>query len=310
MVTVTDLHKSFGSTVAVDGISFSVNPGEVVGLLGPNGAGKTTTMRMITGFMSPDSGTVTVDGITVTDHPTDAQAVMGYLPENNPLYRDMLVSELLDHSCALRGIVGGAKTEAVDYAVAAGGIADVYHRSVGELSKGYRQRVGIATALIHRPKILILDEPTEGLDPNQRNEIRKVVRELGRRHTVIVSTHVMQEAEAVCTRMIIVNHGRVVADGTAAQVARMAGSRRTLVVEVEGDRVDQLLKTLSGVKVTGIKKGAGRRMTATLLPEPGREVQPELSRLAASEGWTIWRLEEEKRDLEEIFRTLTGGESV
>ena len=194
MLTVQRLTKSFGSTKAVDDLSFSIAAGEIVGFLGPNGAGKTTTMRLIAGYLSPDSGKILIDNKPVGEEGSDARRHIGYLPENNPLYRDMLVSEFLTLSADLKGIPSEKRAEAFDFAVRAVDIGDVYYRPVGELSKGYKQRVGMAVALLHRPSILILDEPTEGLDPNQRTEIRTLIKSLAKDRTILLSTHVMQEA--------------------------------------------------------------------------------------------------------------------
>jgi ABC-2 type transport system ATP-binding protein len=191
MITVKNLTKKFDSFKAVDDISFSVEKGEIVGLLGPNGAGKTTTMRMLTGFLSADAGSIKIDEIDIEKDPVTAQKKIGYLPENNPLYKNMQVAEFLELADQLHQIKEADKKEALDFAVKAVGIEKVYYRSIGELSKGYKQRVGIAAALIHRPEIIILDEPTECLDPNQRAEIRQLIKDLSKEHTIIMSTHVM-----------------------------------------------------------------------------------------------------------------------
>jgi ABC-2 type transport system ATP-binding protein len=213
MIRVQNVSKAFGSVQAVSGLSFDVDQGEIVGLLGPNGAGKSTTMRMMTGYLSPDSGDVLLDDVSVVTNPIMVQQQIGYLPENNPLYPDMLVSDLLSYSAQLKNISPETKEEAIDFAVKSVSIEDVYYRPIRELSKGYKQRVGLSVALLHKPKILILDEPSEGLDPNQRTEIRSLITSLAKHHTIIMSTHVMQEVEAVCNRMVIISNGTLVADG-------------------------------------------------------------------------------------------------
>lgn len=313
-------------------MSFEIDTGEVVAFLGPNGAGKTTALRLITGYYAPDRGDVTIDGIPVLERPTDAQRHIGYLPESNPLYKDMLVSELLTLSANLKGIPKRERRAAFDFVVGAIGIDDVYYRPIGQLSKGYRQRVGIAVALIHRPRILIMDEPTEGLDPIQRGEIRGLIKTLARDHTIIMSTHVMQEAQAVSSRVIIVNRGRVVADGSAAELARTATSDRVLVAEIEGTGVAKVLRKMDGVASVACENvsrddepvaadsesGDGAqgstttvavtatqpRTRATITLVEGEEIRPELARIARERAWVIWHLSEVEQKLEDTFNQL------
>jgi len=305
MIEIEGLTKSFGTVRAVDNISFSITRGEVVGFLGPNGAGKTTTMRLITGFLSPDAGTVKVNGIPVETNRIEAQRYIGYLPENNPLYRDMLVSEFLNLSADLKGIPPQKRKSTFDFIVDAVNIGDVFYRPISQLSKGYRQRVGIASALIHDPPVLIMDEPTEGLDPNQRTEIRALIKRLARDHTIIVSTHVMQEAQAVCNRLIIINKGKIVADGTSEELSRSAGNKKVILIDIEGRSVEPLIRDMEGVEELRIEAVEGERVRARVITDRSTEIQPELSRLAASHGWIIWKLAEEEHKLEEIFHRLT-----
>lgn len=305
MVTVEHIKKSFGNITAVDDLSFSIEKGEIVGFLGPNGAGKTTTMRIITGYIAPDEGTVTVEGIAVSDKAEDAQQVIGYLPENNPLYKDMLVADLLSLSADLRGIKKDKRAHALDFVVTAAGISGIFYRPIRELSKGFSQRVGIAVALLHQPRIIIMDEPTEGLDPNQRAEIRALIKTLARDRTIIMSTHVMQEAAAVCNRLLVIANGKLVADGSLKEVMQRARGERILVVEVEGKQVADSLSSLSGVKRLDVSSKRGERIAAKLLLDSSASVQPELSRLAHQNNWTIWHLAEEERSLEDVFRELT-----
>lgn len=304
MLTVQRLTKSFGSTRAVDDLSFSIAAGEIVGFLGPNGAGKTTTMRLIAGYLSPDSGKIIIDDKPVGEEGSDARRHIGYLPENNPLYRDMLVSEFLGLSADLKGIPPEKRSEAFDFAVHAVDIGDVYYRPVGELSKGYKQRVGMAVALLHRPSILILDEPTEGLDPNQRTEIRTLIKSLAKDRTILLSTHVMQEASMLCNRILIIHHGKLVADGTPNELAKKAECRSSLIVEAEGAGIEAALKKLSGVTDVVIQRLEGERIRATLTTN-GDELQPQVLALAHANGWKIWRLAEEEQKLEDIFHSLT-----
>ena len=305
MIAVDAVTKRFGPITAVDDLSFSIDTGEVVGFLGPNGAGKTTAMRLITGFYAPDSGTVTVDGIPVLERATDAQRHIGYLPENNPLYKHMLVSEFLDLSADLKRIPRRDRRDAFDFVVDAVGIDDVFYRPIGQLSKGYKQRVGIAVALVHRPRILILDEPTEGLDPIQRGEIRALIRSLAADHTIIMSTHVMQEAQAVASRVLIINGGRLVADGSAEELVRGAAGARVLVVELEGKGVAKALGQITGVADVSSESGKSGRVLAHVTLEEGAEIRPRLSQLARERDWTIWRLHEQEHGLEDVFHTLT-----
>lgn len=305
MIRVHELRKTFGHITAVDDLSVEIEPGGVVGFLGPNGAGKTTAMRLITGFYAPDSGTVEIDGIPVHERPIEAQRTIGYLPENNPLYKDMLVSEFLSMSADLKGIPRSQRLEAFDFVVDAVGIDDVFYRPLGQLSKGYKQRVGIAVALVHKPRILILDEPTEGLDPIQRGEIRSLITALAADHTIIMSTHIMQEVQAVATRVLIINKGTLVADGTAAELSRMARSERIVTFEAEGRQIERQLRRLDVVQHLDVEPVSGQRVLATITTGEDADVRPELSRLAREGEWTIWRLQEQEHKLEDIFYQLT-----
>jgi ABC-2 type transport system ATP-binding protein len=307
VIALNNVSKSFGPTVAVDDVSFTVDRGEVVGFLGPNGAGKSTTMRLITNYLEPDSGAVLIDGADVREDPVEARRRIGYLPENNPLYADMLVSEYLRFVADLRGVEGNGPDGALDDAVGATGIAEVYYRPIGELSKGYRQRLGLAAAILHRPDFLILDEPTEGLDPNQRQEIRKLIREIGKEHTVLLSTHVLPEVQETCERIIVIHRGKIVADGTTEELLAQARGVRTVVVElkVEGDGVDAALAEVAGVKRVADRKEREGRVRYTLAVESGRDPRPEIFELAKEKGWVLWELHEERGSLEDLFSRLT-----
>ncbi len=220
MIKIENLVKAFGAKRAVDGISFSVERGEVVGFLGPNGSGKSTTMRMITGYYAPDSGRVSVGGHDVVDSPLEAKRLIGYLPENAAAYSDMTVRGFLEFAAELRGLSGGAKRTAVGRAVERCFLASVLHQSIDTLSKGYRHRTCLAQALIHEPEVLVLDEPTDGLDPNQKHEVRNLIKELGKSKAVVFSTHILEEVDASCTRAIIIDRGRIVAQGTPDELGR------------------------------------------------------------------------------------------
>jgi ABC-2 type transport system ATP-binding protein len=242
MIKIENLAKSFGAKRAVDGISFNVERGEVVGFLGPNGSGKSTTMRMITGYYAPDAGSVSVGGHNVAESPLEAKRLIGYLPENAATYPDMSVRGFLEFAAELRGLTGGAKRKAVARAVERCFLASVLHQSIDTLSKGYRHRTCLAQALIHEPEVLILDEPTDGLDPNQKHEVRNLIKELGRTKAVVFSTHILEEVDASCTRAIIIDRGRIVAQGTPDELGRPLDEvfrRLTLPDTATPDKVKQ-----------------------------------------------------------------------
>ena len=306
LLTLTDVAKRFDGVTAVDGVSFTVDRGEVVGFLGPNGAGKSTTMRMITQYLEPDQGAIALDGTPIGDAGRDAKRRIGYLPENNPLYGDMLVSEYLEFVGRLRGLVGAEARGAIDEAVTATAVTEVYYRPIGELSKGYRQRVGLAQAILHRPDLLVLDEPTEGLDPNQRVEIRRLIMELGKARTVMLSTHVMGEVQHTCSRILVINRGKIVADGPVGTLMAAASGVARVVVEIAGAGVIAGLRALKGVKGVEEHPATDGRTSATLLVEGG-DVRPEIFRLATQQHWTMYELHQETRDLEDVFRQLTGS---
>lgn len=224
MIQVDQLTKTFGTKRAVDQLSFTVQKGEVLGFLGPNGAGKSTTMRMITGFLPPTSGDATLCGLSITDHPTAAKTKIGYLPESAPLYNDMTVIGFLKFCAEVRGISGAARHEAVESAIETCFLGPVARQSIDTLSKGYRHRTCLAQALLHDPEVLILDEPTDGLDPNQKHEVRQLIKRLGTTKAILFSTHILEEVEAACTRAVIVDRGTIVADGTPAQLIDQSGT--------------------------------------------------------------------------------------
>ncbi len=246
MIRASALQKNWAGVNAVAGVSFEARPGEVLGFLGPNGAGKTTTMRILTGFVPPSSGRVEVCGIDLATSPRDARRRIGYLPESVPLYPEMRVSEYLDYRARLKGVPRRQRRSFIADAVAQAGVGDVERRIIGQLSKGYRQRVGLADALAHRPEVLILDEPTDGLDPNQRRNMLKLIGELGKERTVILSTHILSEVEAVCGRVVILDRGRVVAEGRPSELAR-TGLHLLVVARGPRETLEAALRALDGV---------------------------------------------------------------
>lgn len=307
MIELINVKKSYGETLAVNELSLKIGEGQVVGFLGPNGAGKSTTMRMITGFLAPDAGSVTVNEKSVLENPAAVKSLIGYLPENNPLYEDMLVCDFLRFTQRLRGVPSNG--EAIDLAVKQTGIESVFYRPIGELSKGFRQRVGLAQAILHQPEILILDEPTEGLDPNQRVEIRNLIKEIGSKRTVILSTHVLQEVRGTCDRVIIIDKGRLVADADIETLMTQARGAKRVIVELEGADPVKKLKSLEGVVGVdlGPAPGGGRRRL-TLTAAGDVELRPRLFEMAKENDWTIWELFQEEISLEDVFRDLTLGQ--
>lgn len=303
MITVERVTKRYGEVLAVHDLSFEVERGEVVGFLGPNGAGKSTTMKMITGTLQPDEGAVLFDGAPISEDLQAAKRRVGYLPEANPLYEELLVAEYLEYVAELRGLSADQTRSGISDAVDETDIGAVFYRPIGECSKGYRQRIGLAAAILHRPEVLILDEPTEGLDPNQRVEIRKLVGSLGQERTVLLSTHVMQEVEATCSRLVILRRGELAAEGTAKDLiaSRTGGARYT--VEVAGDGVAEALGRLGTIASTEVVDG---RVRVDLVASGPDELRPAIFEAAKREGWTLWELHKEQASLEQLFRSLTS----
>lgn len=305
MITVEQVTKRYGTLTAVDQLSFEVDRGEVLGFLGPNGAGKTTTMRMLTGTLEPDEGSVLFEGRPITDNLREAKGRVGYLPESNPLYEEMYACEYLEYVSDLRGMGSAEITGAISDAVDETGIAEVFYRPIGELSRGYRQRLGLAGAILHRPEILILDEPTEGLDPNQRVEIRRLIANLGKERTVLLCTHVMQEVEATCSRLVILSRGKLVAQGSVQDLLATRSGRARYVVEAEGEDIPGALATLPGVSSHQVEKVDGRTRVQLEAVEE-EELRPRIFSLAREKEWTLWELHRERASLEDVFRQLTS----
>ncbi len=320
LLNLQGVSKRFGPVTAVDEVSFTVDRGEVIGFLGPNGAGKSTTMRMINQYLEPDAGEILFDGQPLSTVSMEAKRRIGYLPENNPLYLDMLVSEYLGFMADLREIFGADRLEAIDRTVATTALESVYYRPIGELSKGYRQRVGLAQAIMPQPDLLILDEPTEGLDPNQRLEIRHLIESLGQDRTVMLSTHVLSEVQHTCTRLLIINEGTIVADGAVDDLVARASGSVEVRVEARGAGVVAGLKALDGVQQISETHdhGDGRvaethdhgdgRVAATVVADQAHDVRPAIFDLAKANGWTLFELHQRTRSLEHLFRELTVSE--
>lgn len=301
MITLTDVTKRFDGVPAVNGISLKITTGEIVGLLGPNGAGKTTTLRMITGVLPPSSGTVTINGTSMRTHDRLLKRSIGFLPENNPLYDDVTVEEHLRFWSHIKRIPKERQSEAIRFVVQHTGIAEVYYRPVSELSKGYRQRVGLSQAILTKPDFLVLDEPTEGLDPNQRREIQQLIQSLGEKRTVIVSSHVLSEITKICTRVIIIHKGKIVADDTPQHLQYSGGSGRIVETEIQGKNVTAALKALKGVKAVTSEKN--NRYTI----ETGKsvDIRKDIFQSAVKNKWILLGMHQKEIALEDVFRELT-----
>lgn len=310
MIELQNLTKSYGGVKAVDGVTLSVPKGQILGFLGPNGAGKTTTMRMVTGYMPPTSGTIVVDGLTMEKDSLAIREKIGYLPEMAPVYSDMNVLDYLHYVCALRRIapdrIGPRVKEVVDRC----GLGSVLGKDVGQLSKGYRQRVGLAQAIIHNPEILILDEPTAGLDPNQIVEIRALIKELGREKTVILSTHILSEVQATCTRVIIISNGKIVADNTPEGLQAGLSGRTVLMVTMKGsgDGAMAKLKSLSVVDdVRNVQTAKSGESKLRIESVPNQDIREAVYKLAVAENWTLLEMIPETQSLEEVFHKFTAA---
>ncbi len=308
MIKVHNLAKAFGAKRAVDGISFSVERGEVLGFLGPNGAGKSTTMRMITGFIPPTEGTVTVGGFDVVENAIQARRLIGYLPENAPAYTDMTVFGFLNFAAEIRGLRGDAKKKAVQRAVEMCFLESVLHQSVETLSKGYRHRTCFAQSIIHDPDVLVLDEPTDGLDPNQKHEVRGLIRRMGEKKAIIFSTHILEEVDAACSRAIIIDRGKIVANGTPAQLRQRSESAGAVTLRVSGitaAALNQKLTQLSTVKRTAILNEETTRVTVRVFPRANVNGMLASSIADAAQGWHIEELHTEEGRLDDVFRSIT-----
>ena len=308
MIRVENLFKNYGDVRAVRDISFQVNDGEILGFLGENGAGKSTTLKVMTGYLSATSGNVFVDDMNIAEDSLEIRKRVGYLPELNPLYGEMIVYDLLSFIATIRRMEGRAFRQALERVVEQCGLAGVVHRAVQECSKGYKQRIGLATAMLHDPDILILDEPVTGLDPNQIVEIRELIRSLGREKTLIMSSHILQEIEATVDRIIIIHHGEIVADGLREELMSSFRGQTQLTLEVrqaEDESVQGLPEQLQGVALSGTAENNGSR---TLLLEYDRNTDPreQIYYYARDHGWVILEMSQARVQLEDVFRNLTG----
>lgn len=307
MINVQNLTKRFSGRTAVDGISFQVQPGEIVGFLGPNGAGKSTTMRMLTGYLPPTSGSAEIGGHDVFHDSLKARREIGYMPENVPLYEDMRVGEYLSFRAALKGVKIRSVRSSVDRAMEYCGLGEVGKKMIGTLSKGFRQRVGLADALVHRPRLLILDEPTNGLDPNQIRQVRSLITQLAGEHTILLSTHILSEVQMNCRRVIIINKGRIRADNTPEILAENLQSSGTVTVELQAGpaQVEEKITALTHVRRFAATDAGGGWHRYELRVEPGGEVRVAIADLAKAQSWPLRELTQHTATLEDVFVELT-----
>jgi len=299
-IITRDITKLYGSQLVLDNVNFTIGNGEIVGLLGPNGAGKSTLMKILTGYIPPTSGTASISGHDVLSDSMEVKRIVGYLPEHNPLYLDMYIKEYLEFVAGIHKLGKESKSR-IREIIEKTGLGPEQNKKIGMLSKGYRQRVGLAQALIHNPEVLILDEPTSGLDPNQLLEIRELIKGIGKEKTVILSTHIMQEVEAVCSRAIIINLGKIVADGSTAELSDIQ-SHDIVTVEFETPTTEKLLLTVPGVA----KAVKVNDLLWKLEANPGVDIRPKLNKFAVENNLTLLSLHREEHKLEQVFQELTG----
>jgi ABC-2 type transport system ATP-binding protein len=311
LVEADRLRKTFGAITAVDDISLRVTQGEVLGFLGPNGAGKSTTMKMLTGFLEPDSGSARIGGLSVADHPKEAKARIGYLPEGAPAYGDMTPWSFLGFIAELRGYSGEAKSARVHAAVSRTGLDTVVDQRIETLSKGFKRRVGLAQAILHDPPVLIMDEPTDGLDPNQKHHVRNLIKEMARDKAIIVSTHILEEVEAVCTRAVVIDRGRIVADGTAEELQRRMPDHNAVALKVEAARAGEIadaVASLAGVERVDRKTAADGKILLRAIPKAGAAIAADVAGLLGARSLPVLEMYVERGRLDDVFRQITTHE--
>ena len=305
MIEVSNVSRIFGTFRAVNDVSFSIPTGQIVGLLGANGAGKTTTMRMITGFLKPTSGTIKIDGTDITENPVESKRKIGYMPESAPLYGDMIVDDYLRYIARMQQQDENVK---VPLLCRECGLEEVMHKNIGELSRGYRQRVGLAHALMNDPEILILDEPTSGLDPNQVEDVRALIKEIGKTRTVIISTHILSEVEMLCSRVIIISGGKLVADSPTDQLRTRYGNAAVVRVNANATeaQLSDSLKGIDGIQSLSFEK-AETGATALIAIQGDTEIRPAVAKAVLSSGYDLYELSLQRNSLEDVFHILTTG---
>lgn len=304
MISVTNLSKSYGNVKAVDNISFNVEKGKIVGFLGPNGAGKSTTLKILTGYIPPNEGSIEIAGINVVENSLEARKKIGYLPETTAVYKNMKVLEYLNFVADIREIPKEKRREYMDYVIYKLGLNKIAYKTIKILSKGFKQRVGLAQALIHKPDILILDEPTSGLDPNQVVEIRELIREIGRDKTVIFSTHILQEVEAICDDILIINRGKIVASGTKHELGRDGRDFVDIVVKGKHDNITEILK--QDENILNVRKGPYDETSSCYEVEAKKDIRESIFNLSKENGLVLLEMKRRTANLEEIFKKLTS----
>lgn len=314
MISVSQLTKAYGQTLAVDRVSFEVPKGEIVGFLGPNGAGKSTTIRMLTCYLAPTSGGATIGGFDIFHQSKQVRSIMGYLPESTPLYGEMRVEEYLNFRGQLRGMNRSDRTRRIDYVIDRCWLGNVRKRAISHLSKGYRQRVGLADALLHNPQVLVLDEPTAGLDPTQNRETRKLIKDLAGDHTVMLSTHILPEVEAICTRAIVITSGRIVAQGPLDDLRKSRKMNARVVIECKApsEELKSALERVAGVRDVELidnKEGGPGYAIAAIRPKEGYDVREEAARTVIGKGWPLREISLEHATLEEFFVQVTARQA-
>lgn len=301
-ISLDSISKKYGEQWALKKVSFQVHSGEIVGFIGPNGAGKSTTMKIICGVLPPSAGTVKVNGLSSQEHPMEIKRIIGYLPENNPLYHDMYVKEYLAYAAGLYGIKGRQASLKIDEIIDMVGLTMERHKKIAALSKGYKQRVGLSQALIHDPEVLILDEPTSGLDPNQIIEIRNLISRVGKEKTILLSTHIMQEVEAICDRVLIIDHGEIKADETADKLSFGQNTGQTIEIELESPFPVENWKNLKAI--TEVR--ALNDHTFLLASNEDGDIRPAIFKFAVANELTVLSMKKRQKSLEEVFREVTG----
>lgn len=309
MIHVENLTKYYDGFCAVDQIAMDINKGEVVGLLGPNGAGKTTTLKMLTGYFKPTAGTIRVKDFTIEDHPLEIKRMIGYLPESSPFYKNMLVYDYLEYAAKIKGVAPDDRNSRLRFLSDLCGLSDIMHKAIGELSKGLNQRVGLAHAMMNDPEILILDEPTQGLDPNQIVEIRNIIKKIGQEKTIIFSTHILSEAEATCDRIIIINKGKIVADGDTRELKTSAGRKTGIHISLIGADLSAVQKELQAVSGVGgveeISRTGDGVLTVKAWTRSSEDLREPIYRKIKATDWVLVEFRQEAKTLETIFRDLT-----
>ncbi len=308
MIHVENLTKHYKDICAVDQINFDIHKGEILGLLGPNGAGKTTTLRILTGFLRPTAGNIRVKDFTIGENPLEIKKLLGYLPESAPLYHDMIVYDYLDFVANIREIDGNEKLKRIKYLADLCGLNDVMHQPIGELSKGFKQRVGLAHAMMSDPEILVLDEPTSGLDPNQIIEIREIIKRIGKEKTVILSTHILSEVEAACDRVVIIKQGKIIADGSMETLKQSSGSKNRiniLLLNSDYESVKKELGSIEGVEEVQLETNNEGVLQASVICRTSADLRGDIYRKIKETEWILIELYQETQTLENIFRELT-----